>query len=186
MSELALSGTALSGVMLVQRRPHPDARGTFARLFCDDELASAGWSGPIAQVNHSVTELCGTVRGLHYQPAPFAEMKLVSCIRGRVWDVAVDLRRDSPTFLQWHAQELSAQSGLAMLIPAGCAHGFQALTDDAQLVYCHSAPYAAQAQSGVFAGDPRLAIAWPLPLHQLSQRDAALPPLTADFAGLAA
>lgn len=170
--------------MLVRRRPHPDTRGTFARLFCADALAGAGWTGPIAQINHSVTTTCGTVRGLHYQQAPFAEMKLVSCVRGQVWDVAVDLRRDSPTFGHWHAQALSQQSGMAMLIPHGCAHGFQALSDDAELVYCHSAPYAPQAQHGVFPGDPRLAIAWPLPMHGLSERDAALPGLSADFTGI--
>jgi dTDP-4-dehydrorhamnose 3,5-epimerase len=185
VGELDLSPTPLAGVIRVQRHSQADARGTFARLFCAEALAPAGWRGAIAQINHSVTALCGTVRGLHYQQAPFAEMKLVSCVRGRVWDVAVDLRRDSPTFGQWHAQELSPESGVAMLIPHGCAHGFQALSDDAQLIYCHSAPYAPRAQQGIFAGDPQLAIAWPLPIHQLSERDAALPVLGADFMGLA-
>ena len=185
MSELELSSTPLAGVFLVHRRSQPDSRGTFTRLFCSDALAPAGWRGPIAQINHSVTTTCGTVRGLHYQLAPFAEMKLVSCVRGEVWDVAVDLRHDSPTFGHWHAQALSPEAGIAILIPHGCAHGFQALSDDAQLVYCHSAPYAPRAQRGVFPGDPRLAITWPLPMHNLSQRDAALPTLGGDFPGVA-
>jgi dTDP-4-dehydrorhamnose 3,5-epimerase len=185
VSELELSTTPLAGVMLVRRRSHLDNRGRFARLFCSDALAPAGWSGPVAQINHSVTTTRGTVRGLHYQQAPFAEMKLVSCVRGQVWDVAVDLRRDSPTFGRWHAQALSPASGLAMLIPHGCAHGFQALSDDAELLYCHSAPYAPQAQGGVFPGDPRLAISWPLPIDNLSERDAALPALATDFMGVA-
>jgi dTDP-4-dehydrorhamnose 3,5-epimerase len=186
MSELELSPTPLAGVMQVRRRIHPDARGLFARVFCADALATAGWAGPLAQVNHSVTAVRGTVRGLHYQRAPFSEMKLVSCVRGAVWDVAVDLRRGSPTFLQWHAQTLSQQSGCAMLIPPGCAHGFQALSDDTELLYCHSAPYAPQAQGGVSPADPRLAIAWPLTVHSLSDRDAAFAWLDADFSGVAA
>lgn len=183
MIELELSASPLAGVMLVRRPIHTDTRGTFARLFSVDALSPAGWRGPIAQVNHSATSHRGTVRGLHYQQAPFAEMKLVSCVRGVVWDVAVDLRPESSTFLQWHAQTLSPQCGVAMLIPPGCAHGFQALSDDAELVYCHSEPYAPQAQQGIFPGDPRLAIAWPLPIHNLSERDAAFAALAADFAG---
>jgi len=184
VSELELSSTPLAGVVLVHRQLHTDSRGMFARLFCAEALAPSGWRGPIAQINHSVTAVCGTVRGLHYQQVPFAEMKLVSCVRGEVWDVAVDLRRDSPTFRHWHAQVLSPQSGVAMVIPHGCAHGFQALSDDAQLVYCHSAPYAPQAQHGVFPGDPGLDITWPLPMHNLSEWDAALPVLSADFKGI--
>ena len=100
MPDLDLSPTPLPGVMLVRRRPHADERGSFARLFCADALAPVGWQGPIAQINHSRTTARGTVRGLHYQHAPAAEMKLVSCVHGQVWDVAVDLRRDSPTFLR--------------------------------------------------------------------------------------
>jgi dTDP-4-dehydrorhamnose 3,5-epimerase len=184
MPELEVSATPLAGVMRVNRRLRPDARGSFARIFCADVLAPAGWHGPIAQVNHSVTALRGTVRGLHFQQAPFAEMKLISCVRGQVWDVAVDLRRDSATFGRWYAHMLSPESGIAMLIPHGCAHGFQALSDDAQLIYCHSAPYVAQAEQGVSAVDPRLGIAWPLPICNLSERDAALPALGADFTGI--
>ena len=185
MPDLDLSPTPLPGVMLVRRRPHADERGSFARLFCADALAPAGWQGPIAQINHSRTTARGTVRGLHYQHAPAAEMKLVSCVHGQVWDVAVDLRRDSPTFLRWHAQVLSPELAVAMLIPPGCAHGFQALSDDVQLIYCHSVPFAPQHQGGVSAIDPRLAIAWPLPIARMSERDASLPPLVHGFAGLA-
>ena len=176
--------TVLAGVVQIQRRAHADARGSFSRLFCAEELATVGWSGPVAQVNHSVNTTRGTVRGLHYQRAPWAEQKLVSCVRGRVWDVAVDLRRDSPTFLLWHAQELSAQSGDALLIPEGCAHGYQALSDDAEIVYCHSSSFAPQAQAGAHPCDPRLAIVWPLPVERMSQRDAEWPMLAAEFAGV--
>ncbi len=176
--------TALEGVLQVHRQPHVDARGSFSRLFCADELASVGWTGPLAQVNHSVNTARGTVRGLHYQHAPWSEHKLVSCVRGRIWDLALDLRRGSPTFLRWHAQELSAQTGIALLIPQGCAHGFQALSDDAEIIYCHSAAFVPEAQSGVHPCDPRLAITWPLPVQRLSQRDAQWPALAPDFAGV--
>jgi len=184
VSELLCTPTKLAGVVQVRRQAHADARGVFTRIFCADELAGVGWTGPVAQINHSVNTARGTVRGLHYQLAPWAEMKLVSCIRGQVWDVAVDLRRDSPTFLHWHAQELSAQFGVALLIPQGCAHGFQALSDDAEIVYCHSMPYAPQAQGGAHPCDSRLAIAWPLPVQRLSQRDADWPAMAADFTGV--
>ncbi len=186
MSELLCTPTMLAGVTQVRRLAHADTRGAFARIFCAAELAGVGWTGPVAQVNHSVNTTRGTVRGLHYQLAPWGEMKLVSCVRGRIWDLAVDLRRDSPTFLQWHAQELTAQSGVALLLPQGCAHGFQALSDDAEIVYCHSMPYAPQAQAGIHPFDARLAIHWPLPVQGLSQNDANWPALTADFLGVAA
>ncbi|MDH5206728.1 MAG: dTDP-4-dehydrorhamnose 3,5-epimerase family protein, partial [Hylemonella sp.] len=106
MNRFSVSPTALPGLMRVQRQRLSDARGFLSRLFCAEELAAAGWSGPVAQINHTGTTRAGTVRGLHYQRPPHAEAKLVSCVRGRVWDVAVDLRAASPTFLQWHGEEL--------------------------------------------------------------------------------
>jgi len=184
MSSLVLRALPLPGLHRVERRLLADERGSFNRLFCAEELAAAGWTLPVAQINHSITRQRGSVRGLHYQQLPHAEMKLVSCVRGEVWDVAVDLRAGSPTFLRWHAERLGAADGSAMLIPAGFAHGFQALSDDAELVYCHSAAYAPQAEAGVHVGDPRLAIAWPLPLAGLSPRDAALPRLAPSFEGV--
>lgn len=184
MSELTYIATPLAGVMQVRRHAHVDARGSFCRLFDADTLASMGWTAAVAQVNHSVNTALGTVRGMHYQMAPWAEKKLVSCVRGRIWDVAVDLRRGSPSFLHWHGQELSAQSGVALLIPEGCAHGFQALSDDAELIYCHSAPFVPQAQAGLHPCDPRLAIQWPLAVQRLSLRDAGWSPLGSDFDGV--
>ncbi|MBY0410997.1 MAG: dTDP-4-dehydrorhamnose 3,5-epimerase family protein, partial [Burkholderiaceae bacterium] len=137
MRRLALTPLPLQGLYRVQRQYVADERGYFSRIFCAVELAEAGWSAPVAQVNHSHTTHRGTVRGMHYQRPPHAEMKLVSCLQGEVWDVAVDLRRGSPTFLQWHAERLSADNGCAMLIPTGVAHGFQALTDHVTLLYAH-------------------------------------------------
>jgi dTDP-4-dehydrorhamnose 3,5-epimerase len=184
VSRLTIEATALAGVMRVRRERLRDGRGAFERLFCAEELCVAGWLRPVAQVNRSVTVRRGTVRGLHCQWAPHAEMKLVSCMSGEVWDVAVDLRAGSPTFLRWHAERLSADNGVALLVPEGCAHGFQTLSDDAELLYCHSAPYVAAAEGGVHPQDPRLAIAWPLPVEGLSARDAAHAPIGADFRGV--
>lgn len=172
MNRFFTTPLALSGLVLVQRQRLPDERGFFSRIFCAQELRHAGWMQPIVQINHTQTRQRGCVRGLHYQRAPQAETKLVSCLRGEVWDVAVDLRADSPSFLQWQAQRLSADNGQALLIPAGFAHGFQALTDDVELLYCHSAPYVPALQAALNVRDPRLAIEWPLPITQLSERDA--------------
>lgn len=184
MARLQITATPLAGLFIVQRKPIADARGAFARMFCQEELQAAGWSLPIAQINHTVTLARGTVRGLHYQRAPHAEMKLVSCLRGEVWDVAVDLRAGSPTFLRWHAERLSADNGRALLIPEGFAHGFQALSDAVELLYCHSAPYVADAEAGLSPHDARLAIGWPLPVVGLSARDAGHAPLDAHFEGV--
>ena len=186
MNRLTITDTPISGVKLVQRQQLNDQRGYLARLFCAQELAQAGWHTPVAQINLTLTHKRGTVRGLHYQNAPDVEMKLVTCVRGAVWDVAVDLRADSPTFLHWHAQHLSADSGLALLIPEGCAHGFQTLSDDAELLYCHSAAYSPKSDTGLNALDARLAIAWPLPVavSLMSDRDERLPTVDACFYGV--
>jgi dTDP-4-dehydrorhamnose 3,5-epimerase len=181
---LRITELPLEGLRRVQRTLLADDRGVFSRLFCAQELAPAGWTGPVAQINHSLTRARGTVRGLHYQRPPHTEMKLVSCVRGEVWDVAVDLRAGSPTFLRWHAEHLSAAEGTAVLIPPGFAHGFQAVSDEAELVYCHSTAYAPQAEAGLHARDVRLSINWPLPVHGLSPRDAAFEWLKPDFMGV--
>ncbi len=179
MRRLLLRDTPLAGVRVVHRQAQVDARGLFARVFCAQELAEAGWTKPVAQINHSRSTQAGTVRGLHWQNPPHAEMKLVSCLAGAVWDVVVDLRAASPTYGHWHAETLSAENQLAMLIPEGCAHGFQSLSADAELLYCHSMAYMPQADAGVFALDTQLAIHWPLPVVGLSARDTALPRLAA-------
>ena len=165
----------LQGLVAVQRQRLADARGSLSRLFCAQELAAAGWAWPVAQINHSVTLRRGAVRGLHYQTAPHAEAKLVSCLRGAVWDVAVDLRQGSPTFLQHRALELSVDNGTALLIPPGFAHGFQALSEGVELLYLHSAAHAPGFEAGLHPQDPALAVAWPLEVTQLSERDRSHP-----------
>jgi len=184
MSRFEVREMPLAGVMYVTRQRMGDARGFLSRLFCADELAAAGWTWPIAQINHSYTAQAGTVRGMHYQHPPHAEAKLVSCLRGRVWDVAVDLRAGSPTFLQWCAQELSAENHAALLIPPGCAHGFQTLSEDVELLYAHSAQYAPSADAGLNPQDPQLGIRWPLPVSVISDKDTGRPMLIPDFEGL--
>ena len=124
MRRLTITDLSLGGVKLVERKRIGDRRGFLTRVFCADELAEAGWTDPIAQVNHTYTARRGTVRGMHFQRPPHAEMKLVTCLRGEIWDVALDVRNGSPTYLQWCAETLSADNGRALLIPQGFAHGF--------------------------------------------------------------
>lgn len=174
----AITPLALAGVYAMRRRLDRDSRGQFSRLFCAQELAELGWPNPVAQVNLSVTERAGTVRGLHFQRDPAQETKLVQCVQGRVWDVVVDLRPHSSSFGQWVGRTLDAALGDGILIPSGCAHGFQALENHAALVYMHSVPHAPELQGGVHALDPELAIDWPLPVALMSDRDRSLPMLS--------
>lgn len=154
-----------------------DCRGAFLNAFRSQEPAfQSSWGDRgIAQVNLSSTEAVGTIRGLHHQAEPHSEAKLVRCLRGRVWDVAVDLRKDSTTYGQWHAVELSPHEGIALLIPEGCAHGFQVLEHGSELLYLHSGAWVPEADTGVRWDDPTLAIAWPLSAAAVSTRDRNLP-----------
>ncbi|MET4036909.1 MULTISPECIES: dTDP-4-dehydrorhamnose 3,5-epimerase [unclassified Bradyrhizobium] len=185
MSRFAVIDTPLAGLKLVERSRLSDARGFLSRLFCAEELGAAGWSKSIAQINQTLTRARGAVRGLHFQHPPHVEMKLVNCIRGKVFDVAVDLRRGSPTFLKWHGVELSEDNGRALLIPEGFAHGFQTLMPDSELLYFHSCAYAPASEGAIHVEDPRVGIAWPLPLAELSERDRCHPLLPPSFDGIA-
>jgi dTDP-4-dehydrorhamnose 3,5-epimerase len=184
MARFHCTPTPIDGVIVVERHRIGDERGFLARLFCAEELAAAGFRLPVAQINHTLTETAGTIRGLHFQHPPAAEDKLVSCIRGAVFDVAIDLRAGSPTFLHWFGAELSADNNRALMIPQGCAHGFQSLADASELLYLHSRPYAPAAEAGLDPFDPKLAIAWPLPVTTMSPRDSGHPRLDATFAGV--
>jgi dTDP-4-dehydrorhamnose 3,5-epimerase len=184
MNRFEVHQTRLKNLAVIQRKSIGDERGLLARLFCSQELADAGWHWLIRQINHTATTTKGTVRGLHYQLPPKAEAKLVFCIRGAVWDVAVDIRLDSPTFLQWHAEELSAENLRAMLIPPGFAHGFQTLQPDSELVYLHSEAYDPARERGLNPRDPQLAIRWPLDFSNISPRDQAHPAIEANFQGV--
>ena len=176
--------TAIEGVVIVETDLLADHRGAFSRLFCEHELAEAIGEQKIVQINQSLTIAYGTVRGMHYQHPPHAEMKLVRCTKGRVWDVAVDLRAGSPTFLRWHAEELSPQNTRMLIIPEGCAHGFQSLEPNSELLYLHTNFYVPEAEDGVMYSDSRLSIPWPLPVTSLSDRDKEYPLISSDYYGI--
>ena len=184
MTRFTVKDLPLVGLKLIERQRLGDSRGFLSRLFCADELAATGWYKPIAQINHTHTAQRGAVRGMHYQHPPHAEMKLVTCIQGEVWDVVVDLRAGSPTFLHWHGEILSADNNRALLIPEGLAHGFQTLSDDEALLYCHSAAHSPMAEGALNAQDRRLAIKWPLAITEISIRDAQHPLIDAKFEGV--
>jgi dTDP-4-dehydrorhamnose 3,5-epimerase len=169
--------THFQGVFELHAQFFADDRGAFLNAFRGQEAAFTGSWGKrgIAQVNLSRTEAVGTIRGLHLQAEPHSEAKLVRCLRGRVWDVAVDLRISSSTYGQWLAVELSPDQGNALLIPEGCAHGFQVLELGSELLYLHSGAWVPEAEKGVRWDDPKLAISWPLPATNLSSRDLGLP-----------
>lgn len=174
----------LAGLKLVERCPLADQRGWLQRFYCVDEFAAMGLPKPIAQINVTSTKHAGTVRGMHFQYSPAAESKIISCLRGRIFDVAVDLRRDSPTFLQWHAEILSPEAMNSLIIPEGFAHGFQTLTDECEMLYFHTAKYQADCEGGVNPIDPMLAINWPIAITDLSDRDRTHALLTSTFAGI--
>ena len=168
--------TDLPGVTVIEAQPATDERGFFARVFCREEFARFGLAFEPVQANLSGNRFSGTLRGLHYQAAPFAEDKLVTVRRGAIFDVAVDLRPSSPSFGRYHAEELSADNCRALFVPKGCAHGYQTLTDEAEVFYLVSAAYQPGAERGLKWDDPRLAIAWPrVPPTILSAKDAAWP-----------
>jgi dTDP-4-dehydrorhamnose 3,5-epimerase len=184
MTRFDIEPTPLADLMLLKRNIIGDHRGYFERLFCHTELEPLLGKRAIVQINHSYTAREATVRGMHFQHPPHAELKMVCCLRGKVFDVAIDLRHDSKTFLKWHGETLTAENWHTLIIPEGFAHGFQTLTDDCELLYLHTAAYAPTAEAGINPLDPRLGITWPHPINDLSDRDADHPFLTDSFAGL--
>ena len=176
--------TELVGLKVIESTPHHDDRGAFVRLFCARELQPLLNGRRIAQISQSMTRRIGAVRGLHFQRPPHAEMKMVRCLRGRVWDVAVDIRTGSPTFLRWHAEELSPDTTKMLVIPEGFAHGFQVLEPDSELLYLHTEFYHPPSEGGLRFDDPRLAISWPLVPQDLSARDTGHPLLDDNFTGV--
>lgn len=169
--QLIITDTFLQGVKSIRSNAYADERGSFSRWFCMQTLASLLDGQQIRQINHSVNLRAGTVRGMHFQYPPAAEYKLVRCIRGKVQDVVLDLRSNSATFGQHFSLELSAENQQMVLIPPGCAHGFQALVDDSQLLYLHTQDYQPELESGVRVDDPQFNIQWPMPIQYLSARD---------------
>ena len=169
--------TGLEGLVVLQRKPRRDERGYLERMLCVNDLASLLNGKSIQQINHTLTTKKGTIRGLHLQRSPHAEVKFVSCLRGEVFDVAVDLRPSSPTFGRWHGQLLSSDNMQTLMIPEGFAHGFQTLSGDCEMLYFHTTNHAPSSEAGVHPQDSTLAIAWPLPPLEMSERDSRLPTL---------
>ena len=173
--------TPLAGACTIDLEKRGDDRGFFARLFCETEFAEAGLETRFLQINNSLSGSKGTLRGLHYQLPPAAEVKVVRCVRGALWDVILDLRAGSASFGKWFGTELSAENRTMMYVPRGFAHGFVTLTDDAEAIYLVSAAYSPDNERGVRYDDPAVGIEWPLQPADISDKDRNWPDLDADF-----
>jgi len=176
--------TPLAGSYIIDLTPFGDSRGWFARTYCKKEFEQIGHTKEWVQLNHSYTVQKGALRGMHYQLPPFSEVKMVRCIAGAVYDVIIDLREDSATFLQWFGIELSAKNKKMVYIPEGFAHGFQTLEDHSELIYHHSEFYTPAAERGVRFNDRRINLRWPAEPTEISERDKQHPLLDDNFKGI--
>lgn len=181
---MTFTETPLKGSYIIELNIFTDDRGWFARTYCKEEFAAIGHTKEWVQLNHSFTSYAGTIRGMHFQLPPFKEIKLVRCIAGRVYDVIVDLRKGSETFLKSYGVELSAQNKKMIYIPEGFAHGFQALCGDCELIYHHSEFYTPGAEGGIKYNEPKINIEWPMPVTHISERDTQHPLLDDNFKGI--
>lgn len=173
--------TPLKGAFIIEIEPRGDERGFFARAFCQRELTAAGLNPEIVQINNSFSRHAGTLRGIHYQLAPKAEDKIVRCIRGALYDAIVDLRPDSPTFLQHYGVELTAENRRALYVPKGFGHAFLTLVDDTETLYMVTEYYAPDRERGLRFNDPKLGIPWPIPPTVVSDKDCAWPEYSPDY-----
>lgn len=181
---MIFSPTPLAGCYLISLEPVTDSRGWFARTYCKDEFEQIGHAKEWVQLNHSFSSKKGALRGMHYQLPPFTEIKMVRCIAGAVYDVVIDLRKDSATFLRWYGTELSAANKKMLYIPEGFAHGFQTLEDNTELIYHHSALYTPGYEAGILYNDPAVGIQWPFTPTEISERDKKHRLLDEHFAGI--
>ena len=162
---------SLKDAYTIELEPRGDERGRFTRLFCARELTQIGHTKPIVNVNHSYTQKAGTIRGMQFQYPPHAEVKIIKCLRGAIFDVIVDIRKDSPTYLKWEGVELTESNNRMIYVPEGFAHGFQSLCDEVEMLYFHTEYYAKAGESGLKFDDPKINIAWKLTPIGLSERD---------------
>lgn len=167
--------TELSGVSIIHFEPKRDERGYFVRTFCQHEFARAGVAFQVVQINRSLTKKRGAIRGMHFQTKPYQEDKLVQCIKGAIYDVALDVRPNSKTFGRWIGVELTSENNTALFIPQGYAHGFQVTQPDSEVEYFMSEYYSPKHASGVRCTDPFFTITWPLPIHYASTKDQTWP-----------
>lgn len=183
---MEINSTPLCDVLVVETNKHEDTRGSFMRLFCQQALTEILNGRNIIQINKSVTIQKGSIRGLHFQYPPHAEIKFVRCLKGAIFDVAVDLRKRSRTFLQWHSEILTPENNKMMVIPEGFAHGFQTLDHDSEVLYLHTAEYQTEFEGGVLFDDPKLNIQWPMVCTYISNRDRHHSLIDVHFTGLGA
>jgi len=176
--------TPLPDAYLIEPSPVTDNRGWFSRIYCKEEYAAIAPAIDWVQFNNSFTNRSGSVRGMHYQLNPFGEIKLIRCISGSVYDVIIDVRQDSPTFLKWFGAILSSDSRIMMFVPQGFAHGFQTLTDNCELIYAHTSSYKPGYEGAIRYNDPAIGIVWPLGVTEISERDQTHPFLTNEFKGI--
>jgi len=176
--------TPLKGSYVIDLEPRGDDRGWFSRTFCEKEFNKIGHNVHWVQLNHSFTKEKGTIRGMHFQTPPNGEIKLVRCISGAVFDVMIDLRKGSPTFLNYFGTELSSVNKKMIYIPKGFAHGFQTLTIDCELIYHHSEFYTPNSEAGIKYNDPKINIKWPLKMQSISERDNSHSLIKENFKGL--
>lgn len=176
--------TNLKGLYIIQPELFEDNRGNFYRFYCKNELKEIDHHKNIVQMNLSLTKKKGSIRGMHFQYPPKAEIKLVKCVSGKIFDVTVDLRNNSPTFLKWHSEILSSDNMKTIYIPEGFAHGFQTLVNNCEVLYLHSEYYSSGFESGIRYNDPKVNIKWPLPLSELSHRDKGHKLIDGNFTGI--
>jgi dTDP-4-dehydrorhamnose 3,5-epimerase len=174
----------LKGAFTIDVQPFQDNRGFFTRIFCEKEFSAHDLVQHFVQSNHSGTHGKGVIRGMHFQHSPFCEVKLVKCVQGGIFDVIVDVRKDSPTFLQWFGTELTAENKTMMYVPAGFAHGFQSLTEYSEITYMVSNFYNKDSEGGIRYSDPAVKIDWPLPASLVSEKDLKIPLSDSSFAGV--
>lgn len=181
---MLINSSPIEGLFVIESQPIGDSRGWFTRAYCKNEFQKAGLNGEWVQANQSYSARRGTVRGLHFQKPPFQEIKLIRCIAGKIFDVAVDIRKGSPTFLQWFGLELSNENQRMLYVPGGFAHGFMALTENVQLYYQVSQYYNQSAEGGLRYNDPAINIKWPAEVTEVSKKDAEHDLIKNDFEGL--
>jgi dTDP-4-dehydrorhamnose 3,5-epimerase len=181
---MKIEPSKIEGVYVVTSEPRQDQRGHFSRLYEDDKLTEIIGKKPIRHVNQSFTFKRGTIRGLHFQNPPFAEIKMVRCLCGRILDIAVDLRQNSETFLHYHAEELTPENNRMLIVPEGFAHGFQTLEDNTETLYLNTEIYNGAYEGGIRYNDPKLGIVWPLPVVDISDKDNNHPFLGPEFTGM--
>lgn len=184
MNKFFIQSTPIADLKIIKHEPIKDGRGFFDRFFCQDIFDPLMQKKTIRQINYTFTKKRGTVRGFHFQYPPYAEIKIITCLKGKVWDVAVDLRKGSPTFFKHHSVILAEDNLQSFFIPEGFAHGFQTLTPDCKMLYLHTADYTKEQEFGLNAIDPLLGIDWPEPIAERSERDSKLEMITKDFKGI--